>query len=680
MAFNAAYHRQICFGTCIYAQEIAAIRPAYTIQGKDLITLGASVTQVGVSAGLARWEIHQGGFDRNYNSLYLHALETYGLSVGGLVTQLNGKQSNDASTLTILSSIVAATTAIYDPFNLNIPPIAPFMGPIFPPAPTPPTPPMRAGWMGEYPTLLGSKRLCDLVLPGTHDSATCDINAASGIDPNAEQSKLLSLQYIPYLAQTATSLISGWARNQAFDIATQLSAGIRYLDLRVSEQNGTYWTVHAQFGTPLANVLQQVSEFLAAHPTEVVILDINHLYGIADTNRLASFILARLGNAVAAGNAFSATSTLKNFWDAGKQAVVLFKDEAAVQAHPALWSQSRIASPWLQTSSTQDLRQFLDNGLSTRDTNRLFVSQAVLDTTSSIFPGIFASPHNLAEFAAANTPGMFDWFRGWSSRPLNIVIIDWFTVVPDYVDTIIEMNLDGAILRSRIDVDDQDGGADFRSFGFQTTGDARAATLTISYPGSGPMAVAFTERNRMQMIDGAPARVKPSGRLLIISLPQAYSSPLSTQRAFISFDGTLSTYHPLTVKQVILAVVGPPQTPIDTPFIQGYSNHCEFLVDDQGGGADNRLFTFDSVRSGDSVTVTVTYPGSGPASFTLSKTSPVQTVPDTVARVKPTGTLTLEWSVEPGEDILLVIFSGTLHTMHSVTLDRIGVAIFGTPL
>lgn len=678
MAFNPTYHKTICWLTCLYAQELGAQRPAFVIQGKDIVTLVASVAQVTASAALARLEIRESGNDRHYKPAYLLALQSYGPVVGQFVNSLIGKRNDDASAAVTLASIITATGSIYDPFNLHLWVWPPQLPPIVP-IPQPPAPPQRPNWMGDRATFLGSIRLCDLVLPGTHDSATSDITAGSTIDPNAEMGSYTFIQNIPYLAPGANSIIANWARNQAFDIATQLSAGIRYFDLRVSEQNGSYWTVHSMFGTLLSSVLQQVSRFLAAHPREIVLLDFNHLYGIQDAGRLGSYILGQLGGRIAPGNRYSPSSKVQELWANNHQAIVLFKDDAAVAAHPELWSQGRIASPWEKDKmgDLQALHDFLDSGLSKRDANRFFVSQGILDPGLAPIKGAVMSPSSIAEFAQANTPQIFDWFRGWVYRLLNVVIIDWFTIVPDYVDTLIEMNLDGAIVRSRIDVDDQDGGADFRSFGFQSSGTAAGATLELTFPGSGPVDIALTPRNGPMPIQNFDARVKPSGRLVFTTLRAAQFSNLSTERAFITFDGTLSTYHPLTVTSAILAVLGPPPAPVETPYVQGYVKHCEFLVDDQGGGSDNRLFTFDTVRKGDGVTVTITYPGSGPASFDLTKANPQQTVPDNAARVKPTGTLVLEWSVLPGEDLLLVLFSGTLHTMHSVTLDRIGVAILG---
>ena len=321
------------------------------------------------------------------------------------------------------------------------------------------------------------------------------------------------------------------------------------------------------------------------------------------------------------------------------------------------------------------LRTGLDSHLTTRDMNRFFVSQAILDTKWACVKGLVQTPSTLADFAIQNTPEIFDWFRDWEYRPLNIVIIDWFTMVPDYVDFLVAMNLRGSILRSRIDVDDQGGGADIRSFGFQTTGNADGCTLELTFPGIGPTDLAFTPHDGPRPISYDGARVQPEGRLSFTTLRSAQWSTQSDQWAFISFDGTFATNHSLTVKSAILAVVEPPLTPVDTPLIRGFVNHSEFLVDDQGGGADNRNFVFDTVRHGDGVIVTITYPGAGPMAITLTRASPVYTIPDSEARVKPTDILSMEWPPSDGNETLLVVFSGVLHTEHSVTLYRIGVAI-----
>jgi len=94
-------------------------------------------------------------------------------------------------------------------------------------------------------------RMVDLVIPGSHDSATYSMRGFAG----------------PF------------ARTQDCDLRGQLECGIRYLDLRVTWSRGRPVIVH-NFITGLATdglLHEQVAPFVRDHPSEVVILDFQEL-------------------------------------------------------------------------------------------------------------------------------------------------------------------------------------------------------------------------------------------------------------------------------------------------------------------------------------------------------------------------------------------------------------------
>ena len=94
-------------------------------------------------------------------------------------------------------------------------------------------------------------RMVDLVIPGSHDSATYSMRGFAG----------------PF------------ARTQHVDLLAQLACGIRYLDLRVTWSRGRPVIVH-NFITGLATdglLREQVAPFVRDHPSEVVILDFQEL-------------------------------------------------------------------------------------------------------------------------------------------------------------------------------------------------------------------------------------------------------------------------------------------------------------------------------------------------------------------------------------------------------------------
>ncbi len=122
-------------------------------------------------------------------------------------------------------------------------------------------------WMNGLPD---SMRISELSIPGTHYTGT-------EIRNNADAFAALSH------CQDAT-------------VYKQLSAGVRFLDLRVDLENGI-WTLHHNgfFYRPLTNVLNEVSLFLALNPSETVLcrLTADKVYdeeGFPVATKLQSFL------------------------------------------------------------------------------------------------------------------------------------------------------------------------------------------------------------------------------------------------------------------------------------------------------------------------------------------------------------------------------------------------------
>ena len=132
-----------------------------------------------------------------------------------------------------------------------------------------------ADWMARLPD---ETPLCEIVIPGTHDSAT---------------------QYVQ---------LAWFSKCQALPIGGQLEAGFRYLDIRLGDADKadfprlmhgfTNCKRSALGGTLyLDEVLADCYAFLAAHPTETVLFAVKHEHGDAPdadmARALAGFIEAR---------------------------------------------------------------------------------------------------------------------------------------------------------------------------------------------------------------------------------------------------------------------------------------------------------------------------------------------------------------------------------------------------
>lgn len=134
-------------------------------------------------------------------------------------------------------------------------------------------PPLTANstWMGDLKHVIQDKRLHEIVLPGTHNagSYSCDPFDPAPFAPG------ISLHW---LSRLWCCVSKNFAICQAADVTHQLRSGARYLDIRVcyDERGGILRTEHSLYGSPLRDVLSQVSAFVQTHESEIVIVELKH--------------------------------------------------------------------------------------------------------------------------------------------------------------------------------------------------------------------------------------------------------------------------------------------------------------------------------------------------------------------------------------------------------------------
>ena len=113
-------------------------------------------------------------------------------------------------------------------------------------------------------------------LPGAHDAGSADLSLTAFDAQDGSD----CTNYSPAFA-AAPSLVQRWSQTQSLGLAAQLDAGVRYLDLRIAYTGSptTGWRlVHTLFSThPLEADLAAVATWARAHPTEAVVVDVQHL-------------------------------------------------------------------------------------------------------------------------------------------------------------------------------------------------------------------------------------------------------------------------------------------------------------------------------------------------------------------------------------------------------------------
>jgi hypothetical protein len=130
-------------------------------------------------------------------------------------------------------------------------------------------PPSPASWMEDHLAAFGDRTLGQLTLPASHDAG---------------------------MYQSGFPQLLG--RTQNVPIFGQLSAGVRYFDVRPGYRNGDFYVFHgAMIGPPLTEVLGDVQRFMSQGHRELVILKLSHDDGFSSAvySRMIDCITASLG-------------------------------------------------------------------------------------------------------------------------------------------------------------------------------------------------------------------------------------------------------------------------------------------------------------------------------------------------------------------------------------------------
>ena len=305
-------------------------------------------------------------------------------------------------------------------------------------------------WMGELAESIGSKPLCRVGLPGTHDSGTYQWDEDAGASPDSDlttsiQDKLEgdNKEKEGGIFSKIGSAINDHILGTVYDslckcqhksIKEQLEAGIRYLDIRVAfhEDSGKFYTCHGVHCVDMTTVVEEINTFLNESPKEIVLIDINHLYKMDGHHKeLLDAMLATLGDKVADFNQVQPQSTVGEYWGAGAQAVILYCESSVLADYNfKVWSHGCISAPWPNTNDIVVLHDKLKDGIDKRNENQFFVLQGMLTPDGDLIKEEIMSSNfstSLESIARRVSTKIVDWVEDeWSEQTLNVVIVDFF--------------------------------------------------------------------------------------------------------------------------------------------------------------------------------------------------------------------------------------------------------------
>lgn len=124
----------------------------------------------------------------------------------------------------------------------------------------------------ENPNLANTP-ITKIAIMGAHDSLSYDINYHSM--PNSSQDTYSNNSF---LYNTCRGFIARYSKTQLEDVYTQLQCGVRYVDARVTNIDGVFYTSHGLVSGTLEKSLLQILKFLYENPGEYIFFHILYFY------------------------------------------------------------------------------------------------------------------------------------------------------------------------------------------------------------------------------------------------------------------------------------------------------------------------------------------------------------------------------------------------------------------
>lgn len=284
-------------------------------------------------------------------------------------------------------------------------------------------------WMERLYGQDSDVRMRDIAIPGTHDAGTFSIRSISPIE--------------------AVSV------TQSRDLCQQAKDGIRYFDLRVSndDDENKFIIVHGIVrGANLPQVLDPLYEFAKSHPKEILIMDFQELNDFVDgedVQRFNDYFLTKFSDRLIPENApgihFDAGNIrISDAWNMNRNIIVLANNSKVRATSDYYWHRgSNIDSPWANAASVDDLKAHQDSQIiQHQNTNKFYVSQMQLTFIGS--GGIIDKLTSLQSMADKANTYLSQWMMSYEldqGLQPNIIMVDYYERRSKVVETSLAINL-----------------------------------------------------------------------------------------------------------------------------------------------------------------------------------------------------------------------------------------------
>jgi len=311
--------------------------------------------------------------------------------------------------------------------------------------------------MENLPDHAKNAPLCSISIPGSHDSFTYTLERSG--TAGSDQPEFLR-KITKKFPGTSSKILFKWSVTQVKTLMGQLESGIRYFDIRLeattNDGEREFRIVHCLLGARISELLEEIKKFLVENKSEILILDFQHLYKFekSDHEQLIKLLMTQFRNLLCSVQAISKIS-IASLLASGARLILIYpaiyfssNSELRKTLDPMslwyLWPRSKWPTPWAETTSTDDLKVFLNSKLSERIPGTFFISQGILTPN---WKTIVFHPNSNLDTACANKCNMTvrQWLKEIQKTKMkpNIVITDFVGMdlcSSDIIDTVIRMN------------------------------------------------------------------------------------------------------------------------------------------------------------------------------------------------------------------------------------------------
>ncbi len=278
-----------------------------------------------------------------------------------------------------------------------------------------------ADWVHQVYQTRGETTLRQMVIPGTHDSATYNFSSSSDLSPDANA-----------IFGAAKGIVSDWGKTQSYNIYDMLQKGIRHFDLRILKHKGEFVNVHSLVGMKVVDVLAQVKQFADEHPFEPIFLEVAKTPGAGDMPALLDLFDQYVGDRKPDASIPAAQQSLNNLWaddSDGKNnnVVVIWASSSSAGESRGYYGSSQLQGTWADTESSGELHDRLLNGWNRN--GRIYKGLKNAPQDSLFYSAFTFTPKDstiiedvLNVFSSGS---LLDWTRDWMRSYLGDWVTSW---------------------------------------------------------------------------------------------------------------------------------------------------------------------------------------------------------------------------------------------------------------